>query len=1138
MTPIKNPSRKNCSTREGGFALIATLSITALLTLLVLALLSLSTQVGRTHAQWKSATVAQANARLSMLLALGELQRLAGDDRRATAAADLKMAPDSTHASRFWTGVWSNAAGNSAATQIYTRAPQSRFEGWLVSGSKQALLNPDSTTVPLANGVQLVGPGSTGDLPNQNVTVPAVEFRSGANGQTSRISWWVGDEGVKARGNLPSGDSPALAATDLTLGKRGAGWETITGLETYPERGATNESLLASTFTAPNLSLVMPGAQNAINRRFHSLTMDSRGLFTNTLAGGLRVDLTPYLENGFPASLVDPAQPHLPAARRNIIPASVAANIKGPTWNHLRALRNLRPASGDTLTVSIGNGSDQPHVAPLLLDVRVLMGAKVLLVPGSTTDYKIHPCGKVAVSIANPYPYRLRWRQNMDLELFFVSGSGAASSIWDAAGRPRYLPESPSVPSVFGNAIFTIPAGELPPGEAQAFTMTGRVFRSMNTNPITVPLGPFLSQGPSDFRRSIEMEHTSANTGSKQLDVREAQHTSVLGIELRMGGSSRGSGILRRVAALELDNAFFSQVRRSVSAQTATEMTEPFPLHVYAFQISQPGADYGSLLPSPDQLGVRNSTVRTFADFNLRAANFPRPIAGYLTPPYFMESSDTLASLPFVRPGGDTGTAFTRNLALSPLAWGHSPVSGPRKTFLYDAPSQLVSLAQFQHADLTADDTNPSVAVQPGHAVGNSYAHPFVKRGLSSETRYDYVVTGTSSVPSATANRYYDLSYLLNASLWDSYFLSTVPSSGATTPLNSRIAEVRAGRPATAIRNPLSAAAHLWSDGGFNVNSSSKEAWKALLASNRKLRHPADTTAVEGMMFPRHLSMQGSRALLPKPSGNADDSLNGFRRINDQQLDALAEEITRQVRLRGPFLSLSHFVNRSLVDLARDRDKLGRSGPLQSAIDNSGLNLVPGRTDSGFTNITPANNLVRMLARPDGTPEADMVGSRATTASHTNNPSDSSAPVWSSTSRDLNPGNTGSMLADREMLTNDAFRPEQGFRSTGIPSWLTQADILQVIGPVISARSDTFRIRSSSETLDASGRVVARAWCEAIVQRVPEFVDTTNLPETPLTIRDASGNFLRENADLTAVNRRFGRRFEIISFRWLNPDEI
>lgn len=59
-----------------------------------------------------------------------------------------------------------------------------------------------------------------------------------------------------------------------------------------------------------------------------------------------------------------------------------------------------------------------------------------------------------------------------------------------------------------------------------------------------------------------------------------------------------------------------------------------------------------------------------------------------------------------------------------------------------------------------------------------------------------------------------------------------------------------------------------------------------------------------------------------------------------------------------------------------------------------------------------------------------------------------------------------------------------------------EIDVLQVIGPVISARSDTFRIRSYGEAIDPAGKTVASAWCEAIVQRTPEYVDAADAPET------------------------------------------
>ena len=96
----------------------------------------------------------------------------------------------------------------------------------------------------------------------------------------------------------------------------------------------------------------------------------------------------------------------------------------------------------------------------------------------------------------------------------------------------------------------------------------------------------------------------------------------------------------------------------------------------------------------------------------------------------------------------------------------------------------------------------------------------------------------------------------------------------------------------------------------------------------------------------------------------------------------------------------------------------------------------------------------------------------------------------------------------------------------GAPSYLTQADVLQKVGPVITARGDTFVIRSYGEALDNNGDVTARAWCEAIVQRVPQ----------PLYPDDAR---LDPHADATShPTAAMGRRFDLISFRWLNPTEI
>jgi hypothetical protein len=103
---------------------------------------------------------------------------------------------------------------------------------------------------------------------------------------------------------------------------------------------------------------------------------------------------------------------------------------------------------------------------------------------------------------------------------------------------------------------------------------------------------------------------------------------------------------------------------------------------------------------------------------------------------------------------------------------------------------------------------------------------------------------------------------------------------------------------------------------------------------------------------------------------------------------------------------------------------------------------------------------------------------------------------------------------------------EQGPISYGIPGIVKQADILTPIAPILSARSDSFIIRAYGETVDGAGRVIARAWCEAVVERSHDFINPQDKPETVL-------------ASLTSEeNKRFGRRYELVLFRWLSPSEV
>ena len=100
-----------------------------------------------------------------------------------------------------------------------------------------------------------------------------------------------------------------------------------------------------------------------------------------------------------------------------------------------------------------------------------------------------------------------------------------------------------------------------------------------------------------------------------------------------------------------------------------------------------------------------------------------------------------------------------------------------------------------------------------------------------------------------------------------------------------------------------------------------------------------------------------------------------------------------------------------------------------------------------------------------------------------------------------------------------------GYSGYGLPGWSRQADILRPLAPILSARDDTFTIRGYGDARDSEGRVLARASCEAVVRRTANFLDPADAPDIL-------------NPPARAVNKKFGRRYEMVSFRWLATDEM
>jgi hypothetical protein len=419
---------------------------------------------------------------------------------------------------------------------------------------------------------------------------------------------------------------------------------------------------------------------------------------------------------------------------------------------------------------------------------------------------------------------------------------------------------------------------------------------------------------------------------------------------------------------------------------------------------------------------------------------------------------------------------------------GRGPGTGQTHFLFSSIPTvPPTSLAQFRHAGIgdgasTLRATywgfnstpNPPYADQ---SIGNSYAHPLLPPDA------------------ATKGRLLDHRYLGNEVLWDKFFLSSLAPrgqamfgeastmrdswgsflEGGSRLINPRFRSWLGGQsPETLTRLAFASnqdsslradaykrvASNLLYEGGFNINSTSVEAWQAFLASSRfrtitRLPKSGGTSGQQitgsGTVFSRTgVVLDGA----VDSGGDVASHYSGFRDLSDDQLRRLAVEIVAQVRLRGPFLNLSEFLNRRLGGEA----DLALSGALQSAIDASGLN--------------------------DAVAAEGMSGSAA-------------------------PGGATMAFPKASSLNTAA----------GNPGWLMQADILDPLGPSIVARGDTFRIRGYGESRAANGEVLARAWCESVVQRVPDYLDRgeaahVTVPKNPLNVA-------------------WGRRYEAISFRWL-----
>ncbi|WP_411826084.1 hypothetical protein [Luteolibacter sp. AS25] len=1132
---------------SGGFALVVTLALMVLLTILALGMLSLSTITMRTSSHGESLATARANARTAMIMALGRLQELAGPDTRVTAPADA-VADGGGDSSGPVTGVWRSWEGNdhnkSTGLPIdpdygsklddgdleISSSEDGRFLGWLISGNEaenNASTPPDVEKGTGAGKVALLSEGTLGAGTDNEVHLIPTEV-----GDDGAYAWWIQGENQKA-----------LMKEKPVDPDDNKGWSDRLASNGRPDTediGITDDSELAKAVSRDSLNLAQPLDSKRAGVYFHDITAYSRGLLTNTANGGWRRDLTLMAEKWYDLSdegipvvstfspgnvfTLEPGVEKSASLKMNSTTGDgsiypwATSDGESMSWNALADFAALykRVKTNSTSNMPYFDtythvGSDAITIDPVLARIHWTLGYAAQKFK-ATARFAPNLAFKSTVTMWNPYNVAIENPYNASTSISDNLGPEIHAPLYETAGDLSYFPinltikldnagatreDEVNLASVMGDSFYN---------NTQAFN---RLFiLPKTTGNQTWKPGESRIYGTNEGG----FVGSSANLAIKKLypgyRITDGSTSNI--VNIGWAGTSKYSATYEYNI---VDDKVATRIRQFPNEGKKNESANPNML----LEMSSTRAEAESVMPLPSLIGAGT----TLAEANIEPVPFLNVIFSLrmLSESNF-KTKGYINTKPILQTKGLAGdTSFYQ----SPYEWSFVPTTtwdgpgspesndgaadgddhagyvGPsyRSTgiprwAIAELPTQpLLSLCELQHFDA---GYNNLIAPRVANAIGNSSATP----DIEPEQVTRVVAEGTG----------YDHSYVGNHLFFDDWFVSSIcqdfdPYSPSVEPYseiedvyaahltgsqplrNSQykpavpLSETEASTAATTLLADADAwrnvASKLEVDGMFNINSTSIQAWTALLKHQRGAEVPqlsVDSGGEDDGWEITSVASSDSPVSRTTIAGDPDTGSAGGNAIaahptlTDVQIEALAEAIVDQIKLRGPFLSLSEFVNRQL---SSDTD-LAVAGAIEAALTS--LSNMSG----------------------DENPFSDIKGN----------------------------------FPELSVAGSSAVFPEAAEGSSvayGTPGWIRQADILRPLAPIMSARDDTFTIRAYGEARNESGAVSARSWCEAVVQRKADYVDSTD---------EATAGF----NDLTSANKTFGRKFEIISFRWLSPDEV
>jgi hypothetical protein len=1134
-----------------GFALVVTLSLMILLTVIAVGLLSLSSISLRSSSAEQLNQQARQSARLAPMLAIGELQIATGPDQRVTASARIRGADVSQ---QHLTGVWQGWKWDGTGKPDFEGRKKSQFLRWLVSSRDLTLATSldFAKSGPSGNVATLVR-GKCDPSEEDRVDAQIVPVASGKKSLRQGFAWAVFDESTKLPIALPEPGKDCVT-TDV---------ERMSAAPLPGYAAATKRDWSPLKLLAGQRSKLITAHQSGLaglavaDRGFHDLASRGAGVIVDVAKGGLALDLSRLFSdaNGLPDDYGDRflysgtstplAPPPARFAGANPFPSP------DPSWNLLHShyrlydkltggqdptldtTTNARPASGATgMAVQNHPFFQGQQLVPVIAKAQFVFslsfgwhGSLPLYarpgnaeLPANDPNKDLYVTWLVidpVITLWNPYNVNLRF-------------PGGRIDLYRVPLTFRLHKNGTLVNSEYTHLANCFLAGS-------AFTGRKNTFYRLNLLPekgvdeIIMAPGEHLVLTTSNHTQTFNNKFSTEG-----LDLRpgfnppagNASDPAVGGVStvnvcVSSNGENNGQlyGKAVRTVPVKPGDVIQIEVKQGRAAvdkpaETGGKEVSGF-LKYYVGSPSDPRRvggielDYGD--DEPEYLPpLSMEDLPSVVVSNLIPRGVPGDVYQGTKPPPVVRFKE-----PFVITTFQLKTE--RDSKFSSRGWIHnSPVNlyasegidqkEPWSHQQYEL--QWEAMTDWPPASPTIEISNtnnrgyggPGIYAQSGLEFATHSSIPLapaLSLALSlAQLRHAPLNTGgqlplvsqivanslappilnPSSIRSEVGERtLLDHSYYANSALFDQYFFSSLAEPGGPLDRKTTVKDAISGLfdKGTPLANPR----FIPHSGGLNT----EEISAALTAPDGHLK-----TAV-------HLLI--------------DSPLN----VNSTRVDVWEAYLGSTSGGKVPQMEKGGLISAAGDDPAFSRHLPSNGSAFESANDPLGQDLAKW---NGHRRLTP--------------PQIRRLAEEIVTEIQTRGPFQSIAEFVNRRPEAGPPGQAGVLQAalDRAEINkcsiNAANSTANGNTADGAPGVLTQADLLTAIAPVLTARGDTFRIRAYGEAGPANGPKVT-AWCEAVVQRVPEYLDPGDklwaIPANP-------------------VNVRFGRRYEMVSFRWLSPSEI